>query len=699
MSCKGISLIILFLMAVSSTEEPLVKSETYPLNAVLSTVSALWAGDVDGDRVPEIIVGGIMYEEGTSKGTLIEIEKGKISKLARLPSTSRTVVMTICNADEGRGKEIVVGSQGLYIYTSWGQLLDEKSTVGDVSALMAVNVQGENLDTVIYGTSQGNVVVLSELTTQSTFTLPRGVRYLLPRDESTLYVITSHAIHCRTLSGEEVWSHTVQEEIRSAAAYDSTPDAQKELIVLSGSHALLLSSEGESRNLLSFSFIPLFCTVSDITGDGKSDLILINDKGHLLLYSNLKQQVQSTFVERVEETVPLLFAGDITTDGKPDVVFGGGATLTIFENTVAAQTPVTKGDILLSQAQDYTQRREYERALNDYQEAEEFFTEQGNEEKAAQCRARITELTEILDHLSRAQSAYQRGIELYDEGTYLEAKIQFETAAQEYEFLAQNDEYYTSFQLEAQTKARGSYQALAERYYEEGMAAYEEEEYNQAKDLLEKAVALYTELGSEKASSIQETLDEINDMVLPIENGEERNVLLYGGIIAAVVLIMFGLVVSRKKVSARLEKGHVYLLLESQPKKSIRLMREYGRLGYDGLVISRLPAEQIQKKLKKQKILQLSSATKEDTISPDNVVNILLRMKEFMTSKKLSILLLDGIDYIALQNSFEDSLNLIQKLIESVTLYKAILLVSVNPKSLEEKELIQLEEEMELLEM
>jgi tetratricopeptide (TPR) repeat protein len=345
------------------------------------------------------------------------------------------------------------------------------------------------------------------------------------------------------------------------------------------------------------------------------------------------------------------------------------------------------------------QKREYERALKDYREAEAFFIEKGDEEKAALCRTNITELNEILDHLTRAESAYSTGIQLYTEDSFVEAKLQFETAAQEYAFLAEEDDYYRSFQEDAQTKARESHLALADKYYEQGMAAYEEEEYDQASDLLEKALVIYSELGSEKTSSIEATLDEIEKMVIQVENGDERNVLLYGIIIAAIVLIVFGLGASRKKVSARLDKGHVYLLLESQPKKSIQLMKEYDRLGYEGLVISRLPAEQVQKKLKKQKILQLSSAAKEDTISPDNVVNILLRMKEFMTSKKPSILLLDGIDYIALQNSFEDSLNLIQKLIESVTLYKAILLVSVNPKSLEEKELIQLEEEMELLEL
>ncbi|MBU7032561.1 MAG: DUF835 domain-containing protein [Theionarchaea archaeon] len=676
-----------------------MKSETHSLTALMSTVSALWAGDLDGDRIPEIIVGGITYEAGISKGILVEIERGKISSLARLPSTSRTVVMTVGNAVEDKGKEIVVGSQGLYVYTSWGQLLREKSTVGDVTALMAVDVEGETLDKIIYGTSQGHVVFLSELEEQTKFTVPRGVKYLFQRDESSLYVVTSHAVHCRTMTGEQVWSYTAQEEIRSVTGYDVDNDSNLELIILSDSRASLLSYDGISRNLLSFSFVPLSCVVSDVTRDGKPDLILTNNKGSLLVYSDLKQQVQSIYVERVEDIIPLLSVTDITVDGKPDVIFGGVSSVTIFANSVAAQIPVTKGDILLSQAKDYAQKRDYERALNDFTEAEKFFIETGNAAKAAECRTQIDELTEIMELLSRARSAYDEGIRLHEEGDFVNAQIQFETAAQEYGLLIEKDEYYTPFKEDASAMAKESYAALADAYHEQGEAAYQEGEYGEAKDLFEKAVAIYTELGNEKALSTQERLDEIEKMVIKVENGKEENFLLYGGIIIASILIVFGLVLSRKKVSARLEKGHVYLLLESQPKKSIQLMKEYGRLGYEGLVISRVPAEQIQKKLKKHKILQLSSAAKEDSISPDNVVNILLRMKEFMTSKKSSILLLDGIDYIALQNSFEDSLNLIQKLIESVTLYKGILLVSVNPKGLEEKELIQLEEEMELLEL
>ena len=179
----------------------------------------------------------------------------------------------------------------------------------------------------------------------------------------------------------------------------------------------------------------------------------------------------------------------------------------------------------------------------------------------------------------------------------------------------------------------------------------------------------------------------------------EENLLVYAAVPVAAVIVLGVFLATRKKVSAKLEKGHIYLILEPQPRKGLQLVKEYGRLGYDGLVISRLSPEQMRKKkLKKQKILQLSSATKEDSIPPDNVVNILLRMKEFMTSKRNSILLLDSLDYIVIQNTFEDALSLVQKLAESVTLYKGIVLVSLNPKSLDEKELILLEGEMELLE-
>ncbi|MBU7029062.1 MAG: DUF835 domain-containing protein [Theionarchaea archaeon] len=695
---KVIALILLSCVALLSADTIFEEKEIYDLSDKISTLSALWAGDLEGDRVPEILAGGIIYEEGISKGALVMIKRDEVSTLASIPSLSRTLVMAVCNASEDEGAEIVVGSRGLYVYTKSGRLLREKSTVGDVTALQPVDFDGTGLDEIIYGTSVGDVVYLVDFEAEYQLSVVGEVRFILSGDDDTYYVVTSHSIHYWKADGEQLWSYSEKEEILGAATYDINNDAKKELIYISGPTVYSLSSDGQRKSIKTPPAQPLSFSVAEVTGDGKPDLILTHAVDRVVVYSNLEEEVQSFPYRRESDEIPLLYAADITRDQKTDIIYGGITRVVVFENVVPTIKPLTQGLALLSQGEELYSRREYQNALEKFEAAEKFFIQMKEQELASKCREYITEITEIMEVLSRAEAAFTEGNRLYSEGEYEKAKTQFRAVIEEYTSLAERDRYYATFAEEAEALINECDRMIAEQYFQNGETYLDQMKYDEAIIEFEKARTIYAILGDDKAQTCSERVQSIQDLLQEEEETEQMNLFITVGALFVVVVVFITFLATRKKVSAKLEKGHVYLLLEPQPKKSLQLMKEYGRLGYEGLVISRLPPEQIQKKLKKQKILQLSSAAKEDSIPPDNVVNILLRMKEFMTNKKDNILLLDGLDYIAFQNTFEDALSLIQKLSESATLYKGILLVSVNPKSLEEKEKVLLEEEMELLE-
>jgi tetratricopeptide (TPR) repeat protein len=698
---RAAPLILLSLMVLLSAEVPFEQKEMYDVGDVVSNLSAIWAGDLEGDRISEILVGGIRYEAGYSKGVLVLIKRNEVSSIASIPGISRTLIMTICNALEAEGREIVVGSQGIYTYSRSGIQLTEKSTEGDVTALLAVNFDNTGLDEIIYGTSTGDVVYLVGFEAEYQFSVGGEVRFILPRDDDTYYVVTSHTIYCRTSDGEPLWSHTVKGEIRSAAAYDTNNDTRKELIYISGPTISSLSLDGQQETLiLSPRELPLSILVEEVTGDGKADLIVANNVNKLVIYSNLKEEVQSFFFRREADETPLLYAADTNDDSKMDLVYGGLTTVVMFENITPPQELITQGEILFSQGVDLEKHGEYEEALGKFEDAEVIFTEVGNEERVAQCQQYIADITDILEKVFNAQSIVDEGQNLFDQGKYREARSKFEAAAAAYTQLALIDDQYAPSVEEAEALIDRCDLGIADEYFQSGETLIQQKEYEDAIEQFEKAEAIYSRLESEKAQTTRDRIEQVRDMKEQIVIEDETSYVIYGGAALVIVVVAAVFLATRKKVSARLEKGHVYLILESQPRKGLQLVKEYGRLGYDGLVISRQSPEQIRKKkLKKQKILQLSSATKEDSIPPDNVVNILLRMKEFMTSRRNSILLLDSLDYVVIQNTFDDAVSLIQKLVESVVLYKGILLVSLNPKSLEEKEVVQLEGEMELLEM
>ncbi|MBU7010454.1 MAG: DUF835 domain-containing protein [Theionarchaea archaeon] len=702
---KSIPLILLSFMVLSSagtlSEQEAIFEQAAPhdLSDEISALSVIWAGDLEGDGVPEILAGGIQYGAGISKGVLMMIRRNEPSVFARIPSQSRTLQLTVCNATEEEGSEVVAGSQGLYVYSRTGLLLKEKSTA-DVTALLAVDFDKKGTDEIIYGTSTGDVAYLIDFEEGYKFPVAGTVKFIFLRGEDSYYVVTSNSIHCMDTEGEQLWLHTPKGEIHSAVAYDGNNDGKEELFYISGTSIYSLSFDGQKETLiLSPAARPLSLLVEDVTADGKPDLILANSNDGVIIYSNLKIEVESFFIKREENESPVLYAADVIKDGKLDLIYGGATQVIIFKNIIPSQELITRGKVLFTEGERFLTDREYERARAKFEEAEKVFLLAGEENMAAQCQEYIERVNQTIQQVTTADAAFERGKELFNQGEYKDARTQFETAHREYALLAEDDPYYETALKDAQSFINECDLATAAQHYDEGEKLLEEKKYSEAIEEFQRARTIYSQLEDGRAQSCTEKIQEINRILEEQEEKEKWNLLIPGGVVLVLLVALVIFLATRKKVSAKLEKGHVYLLMESQPKKSLQLVKEYGRLGYDGLVITRLSPDQVQKKLKKQKILHLSSAAKEDSIPPDNVVNILLRMREFMTSRKESILLLDGLDYVAIQNTFEDALSLIRKLAESVTLYKGILLVSLNPKSLEEKELVLLGEEMEPLEL
>jgi tetratricopeptide (TPR) repeat protein len=698
---KVIPLMLLTLLALAAADGVFEQKETYDLSKQMSTLLSLWAGDIDGDRTAEILAGGIVYEGAISKGILVQIKRNDISVLAKIPSTSRTVAVTVCDATADTGQEIVVGANDLYICTKAGKILATKPVGGDVTAVQAIDTEDSPLNEILCGTSSGEVLYLVNLEIKQQVSVMKSVTQILKRDNGTFYVIAGQSIHCMSTGGEKLWLHNAQGEVTSAAVYDTNNDAVNELIYIAGPSIYTLSSDGKKETLLMTpSNHPLSLLVRDFTDDGKPDLVVADSKDSVAIYSNLKQQVDSLFFRREAGEIPLLFAANVVGDQKIDLIYGGVTKIQVLENIIPSAELVTRGQQVLSEGKGLLAEREYERAESKFEEAERIFSLGGEEKLAAECQAYIDQITELLKRKSEAENAIKEGKDLFSQEKYEQAKIQFELAAQEYGLLAQQDSFYQSNAEEARTLMNQCDEAIADQYFDAGMESLSNKQYDEAKGYFEAAEAIYSQIGSEKAELCLEKIQQIQSEQeeKPIE--KDMTVFLYAGgvlLLAAVVAVVFA---TRKNVSTKLEKGRLYLLLEAQSKKGLQLIREYGRIGYEGLVISRLPPEQLRKKkLKKQKILQFSSTSKEDSIPPDNVVNILLGMKEFMTSRDSSIILLDSLDYLIIQNSFEDAFSFIQKLAESVTLYKGIVLVELNPKSLEERELVLLEGEMELLEM
>lgn len=97
--------------------------------------------------------------------------------------------------------------------------------------------------------------------------------------------------------------------------------------------------------------------------------------------------------------------------------------------------------------------------------------------------------------------------------------------------------------------------------------------------------------------------------------------------------------------------------------------------------------------LQKTPILWLSTVGTEDAIDPKDLAKINHLVNQFLKRATDSIVLLEGIEYLIIQNNFEKVIKALNSLNDYITISGSRLLVPVSPKTLSEKELSILEKE------
>lgn len=143
-------------------------------------------------------------------------------------------------------------------------------------------------------------------------------------------------------------------------------------------------------------------------------------------------------------------------------------------------------------------------------------------------------------------------------------------------------------------------------------------------------------------------------------------------------------------------KGISYLVEEAEPVKSYRIFSKL--LGFGrGLCITRLPEDKIRERYGLNfEHLWLTKAKTPHSIDPVELEGLMQLLTSFLEEGR-RIILLDGIEYLIIQNNYKTILKFIQSLNSTVIVKKSVLIIPVNPSALDPKELAFLEREMNVL--
>jgi chromosomal replication initiator protein DnaA len=158
---------------------------------------------------------------------------------------------------------------------------------------------------------------------------------------------------------------------------------------------------------------------------------------------------------------------------------------------------------------------------------------------------------------------------------------------------------------------------------------------------------------------------------------------------------------TRKEImkEVKAEPGHCYLVEEERPMYSNVLLSRKMDEGYKGLVITRMNPKRIRDEFKVEpEILWLTDkeSTQEKTVAP-SLELIIHTIQEFMNSEEKGIIVLDGIQYLISNTSFEAVIRMVRNLADEISESDDILAISVSPETLKPQELSILEREMEVL--
>jgi len=142
-----------------------------------------------------------------------------------------------------------------------------------------------------------------------------------------------------------------------------------------------------------------------------------------------------------------------------------------------------------------------------------------------------------------------------------------------------------------------------------------------------------------------------------------------------------------------LRPGYLYIFKARKPDRILRLYHDFARSGGDVLCVTRLHPDQLKEDfgILPEKVLWLSNSVGTRNVNPQNVGILTDSLIRYFEKGSNSVVILDGLEYLVMQNDFAKVLRFLNYLYESVAVSKGILVTAVDPRAFSTQELAFLE--------
>jgi PAS domain S-box-containing protein len=192
------------------------------------------------------------------------------------------------------------------------------------------------------------------------------------------------------------------------------------------------------------------------------------------------------------------------------------------------------------------------------------------------------------------------------------------------------------------------------------------------------------------------------ELVINPKIGGKRLVRLTGSVIQnggehpIGVLLIGKDVTEDSETHGRLLPGNSYLITGKNNKSSLNLFMDLALSGYIGLLITRDRLENIHAIFPslEVKVLMLNQDKIEGFDNVPNPNSLIRKTEEFLAKNSNTVILLDRIDYLLTNFSFETFIKALYRLTTMISHSKAIMLVRLSPSIMTERQMALIEEEL-----
>lgn len=143
-----------------------------------------------------------------------------------------------------------------------------------------------------------------------------------------------------------------------------------------------------------------------------------------------------------------------------------------------------------------------------------------------------------------------------------------------------------------------------------------------------------------------------------------------------------------------------YITLEKKPKKALQIFTDLAAHEIPGFVVSRVYPEKLRRtyKLQKTPMLWLTRIETKNALSPDDLSKLKYIVEDFTRKSENSVILLEGLEYLITQTSFESVIKHLQELKDTIVLNNSRLILPIHKETLSSKEFNILKREFSIIE-